>query len=220
MKKFVFGAIVALTAVSFATADVIISEVIDGDLAGGNPKFVELTNTGGSAVTFGAADSVKIYFNGGTSANSTISLDGISIAAGDSFVIASNANAGDAAFLQAYGFNADLYTPAFFGNGDDVYTLDNGATVDSMGPVGVDGTGTAWEYTDGYNFRNPTVLSPNSSFTEAEWTFGGVASLDAPDDASRIALLTQFTTPGTHNFVPEPASAILLALGALALRRR
>jgi len=207
--------------VSAASADVVISEVVDGDLAGGNPKFVELTNTGGSTVTFGLDDEVKAYFNGGVTTTSITSLDGVSILAGDSFVIASTANDGQNQFFNAYGFHADLYTPAFFGNGDDVYTLENlDVVLDEYGHVGVDGTGMVWEYTDSYAFRNPTAITQNPTFASGDWTYGGVAALDGPDDATRIALLQTYTTPGTHEFVPEPASLMLLGLGALLLRRR
>lgn len=202
-----------------ANADVIISEIVDGDLSGGNPKFVELYNAGGAPVTFGPNDFVKGYFNGGTTANTTVSLDGVTIAPGQAFVIASTGNAGDLQFQIAYGFDADMYTSAFFGNGDDAFTLEiGGVIVDMYGVVGVDGSGLAWDYTDSYGFRNATVGSASSTFVESEWTFGGVAALDAPDDATRIQLLQQYTTPGTH--VPTPGSLALLAVGGLAAARR
>jgi hypothetical protein len=211
----------ALTVVGIANADMLVSEVVDGDLPGGNPKFVELTNTGDSDVTFGVDDFVQIYFNGGTEPNTTVALDGITIVAGDSFVIASTANGGVEQFQAAYGFDADLYSDGFFGNGDDAYTLEDvGGVVDTYGVVGVDGTGEVWEYRDSYAFRNFPITMPNDVFADTEWTFGGVGALDAATDEERIALLQEFTTPGSHNFVPEPGSLALLAFGLLGVVRR
>lgn len=219
MKKFAsLLAVAGLVAV--ANADVIVSEVVDGDLSGGNPKFVELTNTGVAAYVFGAGDSIQVYSNGNVTASATVSLNGISIAPGDSYVIASSANDGVNQFNIAYGFGADLFTGAFFGNGDDVYALNIGGTVvDAMGAIGVDGTGTGWEYTDSYAYRNPTSIT-QSGFNVSDWTFGGVAALDAPADPARIALLQANTTPGTHNFIPAPGALALVGLGGLVAGRR
>lgn len=217
-KSLALIAVAGLVAV--ANADVIVSEVVDGDLSGGNPKFVEITNTGSVAYAFGASDSVQLFFNGSGSSTGSVSLSGVVIAAGDSFVIASSANDGINQFLNAYGFNADVYTGTFFGNGDDVYALNIGGTVvDAMGQIGVDGSGTGWEYTDSYAFRNPTSIT-QGAFNLADWTFGGVAALDAGDDATRIALLQAHTTPGSHNFVPAPGALALAGLGGLVAGRR
>lgn len=217
-KTLALVAFAGITAV--ANADVIISEVVDGDLSGGNPKYVELTNTGVAAYVFGASDAIQVYSNGSTSASATVSLSGISIAAGDSYVIASSANDGVNQFLAAYGVGADLFTGAFFSNGDDVYALNIGGTVvDSAGQIGVDGTGTGWEYLDSYGFRNPSSIT-QGAFNLADWTFGGVAALDGPDDATRIALLQAFTTPGTHTFIPAPGALALVGLGGLVAGRR
>lgn len=220
--------IIALAAVagfaSAATADIIVSEVVDGDLSGGNPKFVELTNTGGAAVTFGALDSVQVFSNGNGVASATVSLDGITIGVGESFVIASTANGGQAQFLAAYGFDADLYTGSFFGNGNDAYGLNVGGTiVDIFGnPADVSGGSdfsAVWAYNDSYAFRNANSITAGA-FSAADWTYGGSLALDAGDDATRIALLQQFTTPGTHNFVPAPGAVALLGMGGLLAARR
>jgi uncharacterized protein (TIGR03382 family) len=217
-KTFALLAVAGLVAV--ANADVIISEVVDGDLTGGNPKFVELTNTGVAAYVFGAGDSVQVYSNGSVSASATVSLSGVSIAPGASYVIASSANDGITQWGIAYGGAPNLFTGSFFSNGDDVYALNIGGTVvDSAGQIGVDGTGTGWEYLDSYGFRNPTSIT-QGAFNLADWTFGGVAALDGPDDATRVALLQANTTPGTHVFIPTPGALALLGLGGLVGGRR
>ncbi|MFZ4575436.1 MAG: hypothetical protein ACOYN0_13635, partial [Phycisphaerales bacterium] len=55
---------VAGLACSMANAQVIISEVVDGPLGGGNPKMLELTNVGTTPVSLGAGDVIGIYSNG------------------------------------------------------------------------------------------------------------------------------------------------------------
>lgn len=202
-----------------ANADLIISEVVDGDLAGGNPKFVEITNTGTMSFTFAAGDGI----GRNTTTNVQHDLGGFSIAPGDSFVLAFSANNGQAAFVTAYGFEADTYSAGFdIGNGDDTYGLIIGGNlVDIFGEAGVDGTGEGWEYTDSFAFRNPASIASNGgAFVEGDWTYGGVAALDASDDATRIALLQANTTPGTHNFIPTPGAAGLLGLAGLVATRR
>ena len=181
----------------------IITEVVDGDLAGGNPKFVEVTNTGSTDYTF-AAGGIIVQSNGSSDVVVDVDLTGVTIMAGQSYVIQSSANNGQVQYQNAYmGTDADLYTPAFFGNGDDGYLLtdmaDGSNILDIYGEFGVDGTGTAWEYTDSYAFRNSNINDGNDGvFVASEWTFGGVAALDAPDDPTRIALLQANTTPKAH----------------------
>lgn len=207
---------------SLAQGQLIISEIVDGTLAGGNPKFVEITNTSGTDFTFGAGG-VIVQSNASTDLNIDVDLNGVTIFAGQSFVIASSANDGVAVFESTYGFSADLYTTAFFGNGDDRYILSDGVgLVDIFGQIDVDGTGEAWEYTDSFAFRNADILSGNGgSFELMEWTLGGVDALEGADTAGNLKLILANTTPGTHNFVPAPGAAALLAMGGLTgLRRR
>ncbi len=225
MRKSVMAAMVAMISVSVANANLIISEVVDGTLSGGNPKFVEITNTGATDFTF-AEGGIIVQSNANTDLDIDVDLTGITITAGDSYVIQSSANGGQSVFETTYGFAADLYTSAFFSNGDDRYiltdTADSSNLVDIHGQIDTDGTGEVWEYTDGYAFRNADVLSGNSGlYVHSEWTTGGVNSLETGDDVEEAALIVQLTTPGTHNFVPEPASAFMIAIaGGLLLRRR
>ncbi|WP_231933065.1 lamin tail domain-containing protein [Botrimarina mediterranea] len=217
----------ALSMASAANAGLIISEVVDGDLSGGNPKFVELTNTGTTDFTF-TGGGIILQSNAATDLDIDVSLTGVTIPAGDSFVIQSSANGGEAVFESTYGFAADLYTGAFFSNGDDRYILttadDSSVIVDIHGEIDVDGSGTAWEYLDSYAYRNADVLEGNGGvFDITEWFHAGVGALDTLDAAGHVAL----TTPGTHDFnaIPEPGTAILALLslasaGAVTMRSR
>ena len=179
---------------------VIISEVVDGDLSGGNPKYVEITNCGETDWTFDTDDVLKVYFNGSASAGASVDLAGITLAVGESIVIATDRYDGIAKYQDAYlGLDADVYVSNDFGNGNDVYSLEFGSVVhDTYGWIGVDGTGTDWEYTDSYAYSIP-YRAPNSGvFDPLEWTFGGPGALDAAADPERNALLRANTSPGRH----------------------
>ncbi len=230
-KRFALLAI-AGTALS-ANAQLIISEVVDATLPGGLPKFVELTNTSNSTIDL-SGFSIGNFSNGSTTLGGGAStvLSGM-LAAGDSWVISyeNGDEPGMGSFFDVYGFDPDEFSLGAFTNGDDAYALFAGAAtgdgsdatlVDVYGVIGVDGTGEAWEYTDGYSFRNPSVLGGNASWTAGEWTVGGANSLEDPggDDVIELALILANTTPGTHNFVPAPSTAGLIALGGLVAARR
>lgn len=215
-----------LAAGSQALGGLIISEVIDGPLSGGNPKFVEITNTGATDYTF-TGGGIVVQSNSSNDLDIDVDLTGVTIIAGDSYVIQSSANDGQNQFETLYGFAADLYTAAFFSNGDDRYILadaDDGmgvATnlVDISGEIDTDGTGEPWEYLDSYAYRNPNVLVGNGGlFDNSEWTTAPPNTLDGDDGT----LTKSVTTPGTHTFVPEPASALLALFGlaGVAIRRR
>ena len=223
MKSILSLALVAMIGAS-ANANLIISEVVDATLAGGNPKFVEVTNTGATDFTF-AGGGIVVQSNANNDLNVDVDLTGVTILAGQSYVIQSSANNGQTVFESTYGFAADLYTGAFFSNGDDRYILadaDDGngvATnlVDIHGVIDTDGTGSSWEYTDGYAFRNAGVVSGNGGvFAQAEWFQSGVNALETGDDVTEAALIVANTTPGTHTFtvIPEPTSVALVLLGA------
>ena len=179
---------------------VLISEVVDGDLAGGNPKYVEITNCGSMDWVFGTDDVLNLYFNGSATAGTVVSLDGIALAVGESFVIATSRNDGIAQYQAAYlGADADLYVNQDFGNGDDVYSLELGTVVhDTYGWIGVDGSGQAWEYTNSYAFSKPYRAPNGGVFDPDNWVFGGPDALAAATDPERLALLRARTSPGRH----------------------
>ena len=221
--RLILSAAVLVAASATANANLIISEVIDATLAGGNPKFVEITNTSGTDFTF-SGGGIVVQSNSNTDLDIDVDLTGVTINAGQSYVIQTEANDGQAVFEATYGFAADMYSTAFFSNGDDRYILadaDDGAgvatnLVDIHGAIDVDGSGEPWEYLDGYAFRLPTVLSGNGGvFDIAEWFHSGVNGLETGDDVEELALILANSTPGTHNFVPEPSPFFMLGLALL-----
>lgn len=225
-RKATFLAVAAAFAMTgVASADLLITEVVDATLAGGNPKYVEVTNTGPAPYTF-ADGGIIVQSNANTDYNVDVDLTGVTIAVGQSYVIQSSANDGQLVFETTYGFAADLYTTAFFGNGDDRYILtdtsagDGSGLLDIYGADGVDGSGEAWEYTDSYAARVFGTSSDGGAFNIGNWIIPGPNALEDPgfDDVIEAQLIVANTSPGV--WVPEPATALLLALGGVAVLRR
>ena len=109
-----------------AHADVILSEYVEGS---SNNKAIELLNRGPDAVDL-AADgyAIEIFFNGATSPQTTLALDG-TIAPGDVFVVAS-ARA-DAEVLAV----ADQTATQSLFNGDDAVVRSIEAAVLRSSPL-------------------------------------------------------------------------------------
>lgn len=233
MKQFVLATALCLAIAASASAQVIISEVIDGDLAGGNPKVVEITNLGCDAYVFADGCELVHYFNGSVTPGTTVDLSGVTIPARGSITVVSTQGAGDVAYQTAYGDDADIYTGSSFHNGDDTIRIEcDSVVLDAYGEFGIDGSGTAWEYADGYAYSLPTRAPNGGAFDVANW-FVDNGALDAPNDAARIAALQSLTTPKIHETGLEPCVAVptmgavgmislttlLLAAGAVVLRR-
>ena len=66
-----------------------ITEVCDGTLTGGQPKFIEFTNVGNAAIADLSAYSLYNFNNGGCNNSfDPTQLNAVSLAAGDSYVVA------------------------------------------------------------------------------------------------------------------------------------
>lgn len=208
--KTLLASAAALALASTANADLRITEVVDATLPGGQPKFVELTNNGGTAVDL-SLYSFGNMNNGGTTlgGGAATVLTGM-VAPGASHLIAYEADPGGPGlsnFFLAYGFDPDFYMGGGFVNGDDALLLYLGAAigdglnatiVDVYGVVGVDGSGQTWEYTDSYAIRCNSTAN-NGTFVESNWFIPGANTLEGScggDDVCELALLLTLTTPG------------------------
>jgi len=172
LRKIV-GAAVAVAAslgAAPAYAGLQISEYIEGSSYN---KAIEIYNDGDSEISLSAVQ-LKLYFNGATSAGSTISLSG-TLAAGDVYVIAHSS----ATFVAS----ADYATSALSFNGDDaVELLQDGVVVDSIGQKGVD-PGTAWG-------SSPTITMDATLRKPLD----GVADTDDSDAYDPSAYFTGYAT--------------------------
>ena len=199
----------ALAAAPAAGADLLITEVVDGTLTGGQPKWIELTNTGSSSVILGGF-SLGVMNNGSvTMANPAHVLTG-ALAPGASHVVALEPDngPGSSQFFAVYGQDPSEHSSAQI-NGDDTVLLylgaasgdGSGATlVDSYGAIGVDGTGTSWEYTDSYAARCGAVAN-GGIFNPLDWNIPGPGALltgCAGDDTCEAGNLLSMTTPWSH----------------------
>jgi hypothetical protein len=192
--------------------DLLISELADGTLPGGLPKWVELTNCGPTSLDL-AEYSLGNFNNGApTMGFNALVLSG-TVDAGGSYVISfeNGDRPGNSVFYDVYGFDADNMDPGASINGDDAMVLFYGPVVsadmgdgsgnpvvDVYGVVGVDGTGEVWEYTDGYSRRNPDSTA-TAVFDPAQWFFGGANSLEAANDDEELLLIQTLTFPGEHD---------------------
>ncbi len=148
----------------------LISEIADPDgTGGGDYRFVELYNAGTNHIDLAAGSwHLSRQANGNTWAD--VALTG-SVTAASTYVIAYDT----AAFQSAYGFAPDQSDPDVDGTGDDAYFLyfggghSSGILIDIYGTFDTDGSGEAWEYTDGRAVRKSAVLQPNTTWTSSEW---------------------------------------------------
>ena len=180
----------------------IISEVVHGAESGGCPRFIEITNTGLTDFTF-TEGGVIVQTDDSTDVTVDMDLTGVTISAGQAFVVESTLEGGPCigAFNFIFGFPADFSMAVEVGDGDARYiitdTADGSNLLDIYGEFGVDGTGEDWEYTEGYSYRLPAYnAGSGQTFAPGEWFFGGVGSLAVPGDPSQH--LRDFTTPKTH----------------------
>jgi len=115
--------------------DLLLSEYVEGSSLN---KAVEIYNGTGAAIDLGVGDyELRVYFNGSSSAGTTVNLTGV-VAAGDVFVVADD---GAAPAILAV---TDQTTRSSLWNGDDAIVLTKaGSVVDSFGQVGLD-PGSQW----------------------------------------------------------------------------
>ena len=218
-----------------APTELFFSEYIEGS---SNNKALEIYNGTGSAVDLSAGSyNVQMFFNGSTSAGTTVNLTG-TVAAGSVFVLAQS-SADPTIIAKANQTNGSGWY-----NGDDAVVLRKGTTIiDSIGQVGVD-PGTEWgtgltSTADNTLRRKSAICTGDATATDAfdpsaQWdgfatdTFDGLGTHSAtcgivstnpsgvgaaiPSTVTQgdNVLLTVTVTPGTN-----PASTNLAVSGDL-----
>jgi hypothetical protein len=183
-KNYIFT--VLLTCIAFTSfgQDLIISGAYDAGLTGGTPKGVEL---------YALEDIADLSIYGIGSANNGGGTDGeefefpnVSVTKGTFIYVATE----DPQFNAFFGKAPDYITGAMAINGDDAIELFmNDAVIDLFGDINVDGNGEAWEYLDGWFYRN-SGSSPAATFDITEWTFSGINVFDG--ETSNATAATPF----------------------------
>ena len=197
------GILSALSTTSVNASDLVISGVIDGPLSGGVPKAVEL---------FVVNDIADLSVYGIGSANNGDDTDGeeftfpagASASAGSYIYIASEVEG----FTAFFGSAPDYDSSSMAINGDDAVELfKDGSVIDTFGDINTDGSGTAWEYLDGWAYRTSGQTANGGSFEVANWTYSGVDALDGSTtntDAATPFPAGTFTTEGGGDAVVVP----------------
>ena len=177
MKKLLMILAIMVVA-SPAAAQLIITGVMDGPLTGGLPKMIEL---------FACDDIEDLSIYGIGCANNGGGSDGIEFTFPADFILGGSYiycidDDGTSHFNDYFGidFTYDVGAAAN-NNGDDaieLFLVDGAVVVDVYGDINQDGTGTAWEYLDGFAKRIPGTGPDGSTFDPGNWTYSGPNALD------------------------------------------
>lgn len=136
MRRFLLSLVLSVLCASTASAELFFSEYVEGS---GNNKALEIYNPGPGSVNV-ANYQIRMYFNGSSSAGTTVSLAG-NVPAGGTYVVVQNA-ATDPLLIS----KANAFSSASWFNGDDAVALvknPGAVVVDVIGQIGFD-PGTQW----------------------------------------------------------------------------
>lgn len=171
MKKITFLLLLFFTVIFSFAQNPIITAIADGDCTGGLPKVVEIYADG--TVDFSLYSLEKSP--NGAAFGSSLNLQDLGTVTDDFVYIYKDDTSDNSIFSTEFPSavnTLETTSGAVSFNGDDGIriVLDSDASVIDQYGEAADGTGTPWEYKDGYAKRlNGT--SPNGTFTEADWGF-------------------------------------------------
>ena len=194
MKKLLLIlAIMALAA--SANAQLVITGIYDGPLQGGGPRGCEL-------FACDAIPDLSIYGlgsanDGGGSDGEEFIFDDDAVAGGTFIYVTNDA----VRFQNWFGFAADYTTGVMDIDGSDAVELFRlGSVFDTFGDIDTNGSGTAWDYTDGWAKRLSGTGPDGSAFEIIGWSFSGPNALDG--ESSNATASTPFPL---GNFLCDPA---------------
>lgn len=156
----------------------IITMIMDGDCLGGNPKVLEIYAQG--TVDF-SNFSLELQTNNNSTWGNTFDMTPFGIRTDQFIYVYKDAATFATEFPSVNATNAIEASGVVNFNGDDRVRIINSSTsivVDQFGVEALSGTGTTWEYKDGFAKR-VDYTGPDGGFIEANWTFsnGGVDGL-------------------------------------------
>jgi len=209
MKKlYTFLVAILVTSLSFGQGP-IITGIGDGDCSGGNPKMLEIYANG--TVDF-TQYSLEKQTNGNNTWNGTFDLSPLGTVT-DTFVYLYK-DAGDGVFAAEFpsATNTLDVGSAVSVNGDDRLRIIETATstvIDQYGVEATDGSGTDWEYKDGYAKRNNNTPSNGGAFVSTNWTNGN-SLFDGQGLCQGGASFESIMTIGTYT--PPTTATPMLAI--------
>ena len=114
--------------------------------------------------------SIGIANNGGGTDGIELNLPAISLKKGENYFISDS----KLRFEHFFGIESNLANHNVLFNGDDAIELfENGKVIDVFGEIDVDGTGSIWEYTNGWAKRISNTGPNMAEFDPNNWLFGG-----------------------------------------------
>lgn len=149
----------------------ILTMIADGDCTGGNPKVIEIYASGTVDFTL---YSIENQTNANTTWGATESLAALGTVTNEFVYVYLVGGAG--VFATEYPSvttNALTSSTTLNINGDDrvrIIETSTSTVIDQYGEEGIDGSGLAWEYMDGYAKRNNNT-GPDAGFVAGNWTF-------------------------------------------------
>lgn len=206
MNRVSFAFFVAMLAGPLvAKADLLITGVVDGPRTGGLPKAIELYALADIADL--SLYNIETPNNGGTATGADFALSGTATA-GQYIWVASEIPG----FTAYFGFAPTFSHRVADINGDDnVILYRNGTTIDQFGVNGQDGTGSPWEYLDGFAYRR-NFTGQDPVFQLSNWNFSGIDFLDSQESTGVNGSDGKTVPFGTFSAVPEPSACALLGL--------
>ncbi|MDP4826645.1 MAG: hypothetical protein NWR73_03095, partial [Flavobacteriales bacterium] len=157
------------------SSSLIITAVFDGPLTGGIPKGVELYAL--DAIADLSSFGIGSANNGGGTDGMEFIFASISVAAGTFFFVSTD-ETGAPLFFESSALNINAGSVMAI-NGDDAIELyEFGQVIDTFGDINASGTGTAWDYLDGWAVRNCAVAASGATFNAADWSFSGINIFD------------------------------------------
>jgi hypothetical protein len=188
-------------------AQLIVTGVIDGPLAGGTPKAIELYVTEDiddlSTLAIGSAN------NGGGSKGPEFTFPGDTAMAGDFIYLAM-----EAVEFENYFAFPPTYThhSALSINGDDaIEVFRDGQVIDTFGQIDLSGTGQPWEYMDGWAYRVDQTGPDGSTFVLDNWLCSGPDVLDGESANDAAFMPAPFGTYAPAVAKPVNAPVVLQA---------
>jgi Secretion system C-terminal sorting domain len=199
MKK-VAILLILVFAVSMVWGEIIITGLLDGDLAGGTPKAIEIYVSGTEDM---ANYSLWKSSNGGAFISTLIAGDMVGSFSNEFVYIIGTGFDGEIVFNSVFGTSGDYSNRPYVGseisgNGDDGFQIRNSAETIVIDQVWTEDTIDS--YKDSYWYRNNST-GPDGGWTVGNWTAGGNGALDGMD-ASQHEAAVPF---GTYDF-PLPVT--------------
>jgi len=151
----------------------IISGAYDGPLPGGLPKGIELyvVNDISDLSIYGLGSAN----NGGGTDGQEFTFPAVSATTGSYIYVASDS----VRFEEWFDFFPNYTAGAMVINGDDAIELfKDGEVSDVFGEIDMDGTGTLWEYLDGWAYRVSNTGPDGDIFDIDNWMFSGTNVFD------------------------------------------